>query len=144
HAEIAIRVSASLTGRDPAVGAVLDGTGHRRSRFGVTTRDEVAALVAAAGTRRIGVHVHHGPVTAANAERFVAPARAALALLDVEPAFVNLGGAWHGMADFSASFASIREALPGIELFVEPGRAYAADAGFAVGGVTSTREVAER
>jgi len=35
HAEIAIRISASITGRDPAVGAVLDGSGHRRSRFGV-------------------------------------------------------------------------------------------------------------
>src|SRR5579859_911052 len=32
--EIAIRVSASITGRDPAVGAILEGSGRRRSRFG--------------------------------------------------------------------------------------------------------------
>src|ERR1051325_11080845 len=31
-AEIAIRISASLTGRDPAVGAVLDGSGHQIGR----------------------------------------------------------------------------------------------------------------
>lgn len=145
HAEIAIRISASLTGRDPAVGAVLEGSGRRRSRFGLEDRAEVAALVRAAGRRRVGLHVHHGPVTATSGERFVATARAALALADIEPAFIDLGGAWHGVADLPAAFAEIRAALPAaIEILVEPGRLYAHDAGFATGRVVSSRELADR
>ena len=145
HAEIAIRISASLTGRDPAVGAVLEGSGHRRSRFGLDDRAEVAALVHAAGGRPVGLHVHHGPVTATSAERFIATARAALALADLEPAFIDLGGAWHGIVDLAAAFAEIRAALPAaIELLVEPGRLYAQDAGFATGRVVSSRELADR
>lgn len=144
NAEIAIRVSASLTGRDPAIGALLDGTGHRRSRFGVESRDDVRALLAAAGDRRVGLHVHHGPVTATTAERFIDTARVALGLFEREPSFVNLGGAWHGILDHRAAFAEIRAAFPSIEIFVEPGRAYAAGAGFASGAVLSTRDVGDR
>jgi diaminopimelate decarboxylase len=145
HAEIAIRISASLTGRDPAVGAVLEGSGHRRSRFGLDDRAEVAALVHAAGGRPVGLHIHHGPVTATSAERFIATARAALALADLEPAFIDLGGAWHGIVDLAAAFAEIRAALPAaIELLVEPGRLYAQDVGFATGRVVSSRELADR
>jgi len=44
RAEIAIRISASITGRDPAIGAVLDGSGHRRSRFGLDGERLHAAL----------------------------------------------------------------------------------------------------
>jgi diaminopimelate decarboxylase len=143
HAEIAVRISASITGRDPAVGAILDGSGHRRSRFGVDTRDEIAALARAARGRPIGLHVHHGPVVAASAERFIATARAALALAELEPAFIDLGGAWHGIADLAAAFADIRAAIPrSIELIVEPGRLYAANAGFACGIVSVARVAA--
>jgi diaminopimelate decarboxylase len=144
HAEIAIRISASITGRDPAVGAVLEGSGHRRSRFGLDDRAQIAALVEAARGRRIGVHVHHGPVTATSAERFIATARAALALVDVAPAFIDLGGAWHGITDLAAAFAEVRAALPDLEILVEPGRLYAQDAGFATGRVLSSRELADR
>ena len=145
HAEIAIRISASLTGRDPAVGAVLEGSGHRRSRFGLDDRAEVAALLRAAAGRRVGLHVHHGPVTATSAERFIATARAALALADVEPAFIDLGGAWHGITDLAAAFAEIRAALPSsLEILVEPGRLYAHDAGFATGRVLASRELPDR
>ena len=145
HAEIAIRISASVTGRDPAIGAVLEGSGRRRSRFGVEDRAQVAELAGAAMGRRIGLHVHHGPITATTAERFIASARAALALVDVEPAFLDLGGAWHGIADLGAAFAEVRAAIPdAIELFVEPGRLYAQDAGYAVGRVLSSRELPDR
>jgi diaminopimelate decarboxylase len=141
-AEIAIRISASITGRDPAVGAVLDGSGHRRSRFGLEDRAAVAAL---AGDRRVGLHLHHGPITATSPERFIASALAALEMLDREPAFLNLGGAWHGIADLAGAFAKIRAAVPrSIELLIEPGRVFAARAGFACGIVTSSRELAER
>ncbi len=144
HAEIAIRVSASLTGRDPAIGAILDGSGHRRSRFGLDERAQIAAIVDAASIRPVGIHVHHGPVTAASAERFIATARAACEIVQREPAFINFGGAWHGIADMSAAFAEIRAAFPGVEIFVEPGRAYSAGAGFATGAVLSAREVGDR
>ena len=144
-AEIAIRVSASITGLDPAIGSVLDGTGHRRSRFGLSDRDAIAALADAARGRRLGLHVHHGPVVATSAERFVATARAALELCAFEPAFVDLGGAWHGIADLAAAFAAIRVALPrSLELVVEPGRAYAAGAGFACGIVQAARSLGDR
>ncbi|HUJ61771.1 MAG TPA: hypothetical protein VLX92_24875 [Kofleriaceae bacterium] len=145
HAELAIRVSASLAGRDPAVGAVLEGSGHRRSRFGLEAPAEIAALAALARGRRLGLHVHHGPVVATSAERFVATARAALAAADFEPAFLDLGGAWHGIADLPAALAALRAAVPrAIELIVEPGRLYADGAGFACGRITAARALADR
>lgn len=144
HAEVAIRISASITGRDPAIGALLEGTGHRNSRFGVSTREEISELLRAADGRPVGIHVHHGPVTAASAERFIATARAACELLQREPAFINLGGAWHGIADHAVAFAEIRAAFPGLEIFVEPGRAYAVNAGFATGRVLGSRVLADR
>jgi diaminopimelate decarboxylase len=142
HAEIAVRISASIAGRDPAIGSILDGTGHRRSRFGLESRAEIATLVAG---RRVGVHLHHGPVTATSPERFIGSARAALDLLDFEPTFINLGGAWHGIADFTDAFAKIRAAIPAsIEVLVEPGRAFAANAGFACGIVMASRTLEDR
>ncbi len=144
HADVAIRVSASITGRDPAVGAILDGSGHRMSRFGIATREEMRELVRAAGDRPLGLHVHHGPVTATSAERFIASARAAIALLGEagrEPAFLNLGGAWHGIGDLRVAFGEVRAALGSVELLVEPGRTYAAGAGFATGRVLSRRDL---
>jgi diaminopimelate decarboxylase len=143
-AEIAIRISASITGRDPAVGAILDGSGYRRSRFGLEDRGAVAAIVEACG-RRVGLHLHHGPITATSPERFIASARAALDLIDFEPAFLNLGGAWHGIADLAVAFATIRAAVPrSIELLIEPGRVFSARAGFACGIVTAARSLPER
>jgi diaminopimelate decarboxylase len=145
HVEIAIRVSASITGADPAIGAVLDGGGRRRSRFGLDDRAAIAELARAAGDRPIGLHVHHGAVVATSASRFVATARAALALADFAPAFVDLGGAWHGIADLAAAFAEIRAAVPAaIELVVEPGRLFARGAGFACGRVLVARALADR
>ncbi|MGN6108212.1 MAG: hypothetical protein ACTHU0_24105, partial [Kofleriaceae bacterium] len=98
RAEIAIRLSASLTGRDPAIGAVQDGTGHRRSRFGLDVeRDRrrrlLGELARAAGDRPVGLHVHHGPVSATSGARFVATARAALAAAhdaELAPRFLDV------------------------------------------------------
>jgi diaminopimelate decarboxylase len=150
HAEIAIRVSASITGRDPAVGAVQDGSGHRRSRFGLEG-DASATLVAmrdAAAGRRVGLHVHHGPVTATSGQRFAVTARAVLELAgeaEVEPAFLDLGGAWHGVADVPRALGEVRAAVPkAIEVIVEPGRLFADEAGFACGRVVVERELADR
>jgi diaminopimelate decarboxylase len=144
-AEIAIRISASITDRDPAVGALLEGNGRRRSRFGLADREQIAWLIRAAAGRRVGLHVHHGPVTATSAERFLDTARAAIDLAGFGPAFINLGGAWHGIADIATAFAEIRAALPrSIELLVEPGRLYTRGAGFATGRVLASRDAGDR
>jgi diaminopimelate decarboxylase len=154
-AEIAIRLSASLTGRDPAVGAVQDGSGHRRSRFGLDVGDgrrralaELAELAAGAAGRPVGLHVHHGAVAAAGAERFIATARAALeaaAEAGLAPRFLDVGGAWHAVADLPRALRELRAAVPAeIELLVEPGRAIADGAGFACGRVTVARELEDR
>ena len=144
HAEIAIRISSSVTARDPAVGAVLDGSGHRRSRFGLDVgSDQRDAMIAAANGRPVGLHVHHGPVTATSPERVLATARAVLA--DVEPAFLDLGGAWHGITDLPHALAELRAAIPEqIELIIEPGRLITERAGFARGTVLVARELEDR
>jgi diaminopimelate decarboxylase len=144
RAEIAIRVSMSITGRDPAVGAV-EASGHRRSRFGLDTRAQIAALRDAAGDRPVGLHVHHGPVAATSSERFIATARAVLALADFEPRFVDVGGAWHAVADLPRALAELRAAVPrSIELVIEPGRVVVEGAGFACGRVVVARELSDR
>ncbi len=153
RAAIAIRLSASIVPRDPAVGAVQDGSGHRRSRFGLDLepgrqRDVIAAMVRAADGRAVGVHVHHGAVSATTGERFAASAHAALAAAraaGLEPAFVNAGGAWHAVADLAAAFAELRAAVPpATEILVEPGRAVTRGAGFATGRVIVARELDDR
>jgi 2-[(L-alanin-3-ylcarbamoyl)methyl]-2-hydroxybutanedioate decarboxylase len=153
HAEIAIRISASLTGRDPAIGAVLDGSGHRRSRFGLDVdparlRAAIAALARAAGGRPLGLHMHHGPVAATSSERFIATARAMLAAAEaagVAPRFLDLGGAWHAIADLPGTLSAIRAALPAaLALILEPGRRIAEGAGFACGRVAVARELDDR
>jgi diaminopimelate decarboxylase len=155
RAAIAIRLSASLTGRDPAIGAVQDGSGHRRSRFGLDLGAgrrrglaELAELAAAAGGRPVGLHVHHGAVAATGAERFIASARAALeaaAEAGVAPRFLDVGGAWHAIADLPRALRALRDAVPPeLELIIEPGRALAAGAGFACGRVAAARELDDR
>lgn len=152
RAEIAIRLSASLAGRDPAVGAVQDGSGHRRSRFGLDVgegrRRALAELAAAAAGRPVGLHVHHGAIAATSAERFIATARGALdaaAEAGLAPSFLDLGGAWHAVADLPRALRELRAAVPpALELIIEPGRALAAEAGFACGRVAAARELDDR
>lgn len=152
-AEIAIRISASLTGRDPAVGAVLDGSGHRRSRFGLDVeparlRAAIAELARAAAPRPVGLHVHHGAVAATTGERFVATARAAVAAAHdagVAPRFVDLGGAWHAVADLARALAELRAAMPPpLELIIEPGRRVSDGAGFACSRIAAARALDDR
>ena len=152
HAEIAIRLSASLVDRDPAVGAILEGSGRRRSRFGLDVeparrREQLAAMVAAAAGRPVGLHVHHGAIAATSGERFVATARAALAAAaaaDFAPRFLDLGGAWHAVADLAAALREVRAAVGALELFIEPGRLLSEHAGFATGRITAARELDDR
>ena len=152
-AEIAIRVSASLTGRDPAIGAVLDGSGHRRSRFGLDVDPAglgaaIGELARAAAPRPVGLHVHHGPIAATGGERFVATALAVVAAAadaGVSPRFVNLGGAWHAIGDLPGALAALRAALPPpLELIIEPGRRIADGAGFACSRIAAARTLDDR
>jgi len=152
-AEIAIRLSMSMTARDPAIGAIQDGSGHRRSRFGLDVEParraaSIRALVGAAGDRPVGLHVHHGPVAATAGERFVATAVAALAAAaaaDLVPRFLDLGGAWHAVPDLAAALAEVRAAVPSeVELLIEPGRALVGESGFACGRVVAARELDDR
>jgi ornithine decarboxylase len=152
-AEIAIRISASLAGRDPAIGAVQDGTGHRRSRFGLDVDPErlraaIRELAHAAGARPVGLHVHHGAVAATSEERFAATARdacAAAADAGVTPRFLNLGGAWHAITDLASALPRIRAALSlPVELIIEPGRRVADAAGFACGRIAAARALDDR
>lgn len=158
HAQLAVRLSSSLLGRDRAVGSIQRGDGHHRSRFGVDVDPERArALVAqmaaraAEQQRPLGLHLHHSGVVPTSAARFLDSARAALELAHAaswRPAFFNLGGSWHGVA---ASIAEVWRALraalgPPSELpiFVEPGRLFARDAGFALGWVRASRALDDR
>jgi diaminopimelate decarboxylase len=154
--QLALRLSSSLLDRDPAVGAVQSGDGHHRSRFGVdvgATRGaaglaELVALAASAG-RPLGLHLHHSGVVPTSATRVLASARAALELAaaaGLRPAFFNLGGAWHGVADTLAeTWQALRAALPAeLPLLVEPGRLFSLGAGFAVGWVQAARALEDR
>jgi diaminopimelate decarboxylase len=128
---------------------VLDGSGHRRSRFGLDgDAAAIGELARAAHPRAVGLHVHHGPVIATTADRFVATARSvtdAAAAAGVAPRFLNLGGAWHGIADLAGALAALREALPApIELLIEPGRRVTDGAGFACSRIAATRTLADR
>lgn len=152
HAEIAVRLSASLTARDPAIGAVLDGSGHRRSRFGLDVAPAamaaaIAELARAAHPRSVGLHVHHGSLAPTSADRFLATAHAALAAAaaaDLAPRFLDLGGAWHAVADLPGALRALRAALPALELIIEPGRVVAAGAGFACSQIAVARELDDR
>ncbi len=158
HLELAARVSASITGKDPAIGAVQSGHGHYRSRFGLDAapehlehaRAELRAMAELAHRRGrpLGLHLHASDVAARSPACALATARAALDLAagcDLAPAFLNLGGGWHGVADLTATWTAVRRALPAaLPLFVEPGRALARDCGFAVGRVCAARALADR
>jgi diaminopimelate decarboxylase len=156
-AAIAVRLSMSavLPG-DAAVGALQAGDGHRRSRFGVEP-DAAGAwpalrdLAAAAAGARLGLHVHSAGVVPASPARWAAIARAVLdvaARAEVAPAFVDLGGSWHGVAgdgELDAALAAVRAVVPpAIEVVIEPGRLVALGAGYATGHALATRALADR
>lgn len=159
RAQLAVRLSSSLLGRDRAVGSIQSGDGHHRSRFGVDVDPararallaEMAAL-AAAHDRPLGLHLHHSGVVPTSAARFLDSAAAALdlaAAAGLRPAFFNLGGSWHGVADslaavWSALAAALRAAHPELPLLVEPGRLFARGAGFALGWVQAARSLDDR
>jgi diaminopimelate decarboxylase len=159
RARLAIRLAAShLVPGPEAVGGVLEDTGRRTSRFGIRPgddgwRDEVAAIIAAGAGRVAGFHVHHGGVAATSPARLVASARAALGLADelgLPITWLDLGGSLHGIGDgaipaLAAALAELRAVVPAsVELAIEPGRLLALDAGYAVGHVVASRELAER
>lgn len=160
-AAIALRVSMSaIEPGDPAVGALQAGDGHRRSRFGVEPGAETATetdrgwrelrqMIAAARGARVGLHVHSAGVVPASPARWGAIASAVMDVAracELEPAFVDLGGSWHGVGDqLDAALAAVRAAVPAaIEVVIEPGRLFAHGAGYAIARVAATRTLADR
>ncbi|MEZ4366221.1 MAG: hypothetical protein R2939_08015 [Kofleriaceae bacterium] len=153
-ASIGLRLSiSSLVPGDDAVGALAAGDGHRRSRFGVEVARPgglatLRAMIAAAAGAPVGVHAHGAGVVYTSPRAWGRLAAAVAALLDevaLAPAFVDLGGGWHGVADeLDASLAAVRQALPEVELRLEPGRLWTLGAGFAVGHVRAARELDDR
>lgn len=158
RAQLALRLSASLCGRSEASGSVQSGQGHHRSRFGVDAapdggahlRASLTALVAQARAHAVtpGLHLHASDMTATSTARWLADARAALALaaeVGLDPSFLDLGGGWHGVPDVAATWAQLRAELPaGLPIFVEPGRLLAREAGYAIGWVRAGRRLADR
>jgi diaminopimelate decarboxylase len=143
-----LSISAAMPG-DAAVGALQAGDGHRRSRFGAEDDVALRALVDAARGARTGVHVHSAGVVPTSPARWRAIAAAVVAAAGragLEPAFVDLGGGWHGVAgELDAALAAVRAAVPrGIELVIEPGRLFSRGAGYAVGDVVAARRLADR
>lgn len=159
HARFAARISSSILGRDRAVGSIQSGDGHHRSRFGVDvdpTRAralvaEMAALAASRGCP-FGLHLHHSGVVPTSVDRFLDSARATLSLAaaaGVTPAFLNLGGSWHGITarlsePLRVLASELRAIVPNLPLLIEPGRLLARYAGYALGWVQSTRALDDR
>lgn len=155
RARLAARLSSSLLGRDRAVGAIQSGDGHHRSRFGIDVDPGRARqllgqmqALAAAHRRPLGLHLHHSGVVPTSAARFLDAATAALELAaaaGLEPAFLNLGGSWHGVsARLAEVWLALRRSLGALPLLVEPGRLFAQGAGFAVGWVRAARALDDR
>jgi diaminopimelate decarboxylase len=149
-AAIALRVSiSSLMPGDDAVGALAAGDGHRRSRFGVDAGgDELRAMAdAARGAPRLGVHVHSAGVVPAIPARWGEIAcRLAAVAEGIGADFVDLGGSWHGVAGaLEDAIAAARAAVPAaIDVWIEPGRLFAENAGWVVGRVVAARQLADR
>lgn len=105
-------------------------------------------MIAAARGARIGLHVHSAGVVPTSAARWGAIAAAVIATArqcELAPAFVDLGGSWHGVDDLDAALAAVRAAIPaGTDLVIEPGRLFARDAGYAIGRVAAARRMADR
>ncbi|MBP9202933.1 MAG: hypothetical protein KBG28_03030 [Kofleriaceae bacterium] len=147
--EVAVRVSVSaLAPGHPAIGALQAGDGHRRSRFGLELDDadgQARALVlvraATAAGRRVGLHVHGAGTVLTSPAAWGALAAAVAHAVDQlgwRPAFVDLGGGWHGVAEqLGPALAAVRVALPEVELRIEPGRLWTLGAGWAVGQVAA-------
>jgi diaminopimelate decarboxylase/aspartate kinase len=132
-------------------------TGGRGSKFGVdaTELPELAARLQGAGCRAIGLHAHAGSgITSA-----VHWQQTALTLVAHAPLFggsvrvLNLGGGLGvpdrpgapslDLADVDAALREFRQAHPGFDLWMEPGRWLVAQAGVLLARVTQTKTKGE-
>lgn len=137
------------------------GRGHHKhvhtagnvSKFGIARdqMDALAALVARAGARVVGLHAHTGSgiLEAGNwKETALYLAEAAQRFPDVR--YLDLGGGLgvpekpgQGRLDLVAvdeNLAGVRQAFPGVELWLEPGRYLVATAGVLLVSVTQLKD----
>lgn len=122
------------------------------SKFGVPVfeLERFGELVRAAGARITGVHAHVGSgITDGDAWRGVGEALSAVARLFPDVRAIDLGGGL-GIAEkrgdpaldldrLDASLGPVRDACPGVELWLEPGRYLVAEAGVLLARVTQTK-----
>ncbi|MEL6449181.1 MAG: bifunctional aspartate kinase/diaminopimelate decarboxylase [Pseudomonadota bacterium] len=122
------------------------------SKFGVPLfeLEKFRELVDTAGARVTGVHAHVGSgITDGDAWRSVGEALSTVAQLCPDVRAIDLGGGL-GIAEkrgdpaldldrLDASLAPVRDACPGVELWLEPGRFLVAEAGVLLARVTQTK-----
>lgn len=127
-------------------------TGGLHSKFGVPPEEfaELPGAVAAAGARVIGLHAHGGSGNF-DLAGWLGPARvlAAEAVRHVGVRILNLGGgigipegAGQAPVDLRAlesALAGVKASHPGLDLWMEPGRYFVAEAGALLARVTQTK-----
>jgi diaminopimelate decarboxylase len=114
------------------------------TRFGFST-DEVRALLQDPRIRAeppAGFHVHHGSEINQRStfERMIAALAELAGALQAPLRCVNLGGGWHPLAqhEVEAALVEARRRFPEpCRVLLEPGRWYAASAGYAIGRVAN-------
>lgn len=124
-----------------------------RSKFGVPVEqlDALAAAVAATGVEIVGLHAHAGSgVMDPSAWRDTAMLLASVAERFPTVRVLDLGGglgvpdrpgrAGLDLAALDAALASVKAAVPHLELWLEPGRYLVAEAGVLLARVTQTKE----
>jgi diaminopimelate decarboxylase/aspartate kinase len=127
-------------------------TAGAQSKFGIPLfeLEEVRELVATAGSRVVGLHAHTGSgILKADNWEEVASTLAELAAPFPEVRYLDIGGGLGvpekpgqralDMAALDASLTAIRAAAPDYELWLEPGRYIAAEAGVLLATVTQVK-----
>lgn len=127
-------------------------TAGRHSKFGVPLFEceELAELVGKCGARVVGLHAHTGSgVLNPQAWRQTGETLAELAYLFPELQYMDLGGGLGvpekpgqeplDMGALDAAISEVRSAVPGVRIWLEPGRFLVAQAGVLLARVTQTK-----
>ena len=127
-------------------------TAGARSKFGISQEqlDRCAELAAAAGARIVGLHAHIGSgIRVADAWGDTAAVLGDLLSRFPDARILDLGGGFGvpekpgqkplDLDGLNASLARVREAFPGVELWLEPGRYLVSEAGVLLVRVTQLK-----
>jgi len=127
-------------------------TAGTHAKFGVPSfeLDELARLTRAAGTRVVGLHAHAGSgILTPEHWADLARTLAGIARRFPDVAVLDVGGGLGvpekpaqdplDLTAVSEGLADVRDALPGIEIWIEPGRYVVAESGVLLARVTQTK-----